>query len=114
MLIRPGEAKIRKAENIEVANYITKDSSNNFSLAVVTLRGRHPKVRNRISDRGYFVLEGRASVVVGDQTAQVSAGDVVFIPAGTWHFIEGDVKYIAVNSPPFDPALEEVSEQVPR
>lgn len=110
MFIRLGEAKIRKAENMEVANYITRDSSSKFSLAAVTLRGQHAKVRNPVSDRGYFVLEGKASVVVGDQTAEVSAGDVVFIPAGTWHLIEGNIKYISVNSPPFDPALEEVGE----
>lgn len=110
MIIRLGEARIRKTENMEVANYITRESSNNFSLAVVNLQGRHPKVRNRTSDRGYFILEGGATVVVADKTAEVSAGDAVFIPAGTWHSIEGKVKYVAVNSPPFDPTLEELAE----
>lgn len=110
MFIKLGEAKIRKAENMEVANYITRDSSRNFSLAIITMQGRHPKVRNSVSDRGYFILEGRANIVVGDETAEVSSGDAVFIPAGTWHFIEGNVKYIAVNSPPFDPAFEETNQ----
>ena len=110
MIIRTGDARIRRTENMEVANYITRESSNSFSLAVIALQGRHPKVRNHTSDRGYFVLEGRASVVVGERTAEVSAGDAVFIPAGTWHSIEGDVKYLVVNSPPFEPTSEELGE----
>jgi len=107
MIIRIGEARIREAGNMSISNYVTKETSKGFSLAVVALRGLHGKVRSSVSDRGYYILQGRANVFVGDESSEVSVGDAVFIPAGTWHAIEGDVKYCVINSPAFDPKFEE-------
>ena len=36
----------------------------------------------------YVILDGRASVVVGDEQGEVTAGDLVFIPRGATHAIQ--------------------------
>ncbi len=43
-----------------------------------------------------YVLRGRANIGIGDDTFAVSAGDVVFIPAGVPHW------YRAADSGPFE------------
>ena len=54
-----------------------------------------PRHTNTVEHEQY-VLRGRASVGIGDQTYEVSAGDVVFIPAGVPHW------YRAEDSEPFE------------
>lgn len=46
--------------------------------------GGMPRHTNRVEHEQY-VLAGRARVTVGDEAHEVSAGDVLFIPAGTPH-----------------------------
>jgi mannose-6-phosphate isomerase-like protein (cupin superfamily) len=36
----------------------------------------------------YYIVEGQARVVVGDEEAEVTASDMVFIPRGTQHAIK--------------------------
>jgi mannose-6-phosphate isomerase-like protein (cupin superfamily) len=58
------------------------------------------------SDRAYLIVEGEAEVEVGSKMSHVQAGDAVYIPKGTPHSITGKVRYVIVNSPPFDPSNE--------
>ena len=47
--------------------------------------GGMPRHTNTVEHEQY-VLSGRADVGIGDETYEVSAGDVVFIPAGVPHW----------------------------
>ncbi|GHJ23046.1 cupin domain-containing protein [Streptomyces albus] len=54
-------------------------------------------------DEIYFVASGRASLTVGDETAQVARGSVVHVPAGVphkFHHITEDLRVLVVFSPP--------------
>ncbi|MFF2651631.1 cupin domain-containing protein [Streptomyces sp. NPDC058045] len=54
-------------------------------------------------DEVYFVVSGRASVTVGDETTQVARGSVVYVPAGVmhrFHHISEDLRVLVVFSPP--------------
>ena len=46
--------------------------------------GGMPRHTNTVEHEQY-VLKGKARVVIGDQTHEVAAGHVVYIPAGTPH-----------------------------
>ncbi len=55
-------------------------------------------------DKCYFVLEGRARVVSGDDTYEVDPGGIVWCPAGEDHGVEhgggdGDVRLLVFMAP---------------
>lgn len=83
----------------------------NFDFVVADLDGDHPTVINHESDRAYFVLEGEGQVQVGEETYDVESEDLVTIKAGEKHSIRGDLRYLIITSPPFDPDNEEVIEE---
>ena len=106
MVIRYKDATVRRGDNIEIRNYITKDMSSSFSLAVSKLNGLHPRTMNVVSDRAYYIIEGKGTVIVADEENTVQAGDAVYIPKNTPHSIEGQLTYVLLNAPSFDPANE--------
>lgn len=72
---------------------IGPDEGPNFALRRFTIQpgGGMPRHTNTV-EHEQFVLRGSASVTLGDEHRRVSAGDVVFIPAGMPHSYrtEGD------------------------
>lgn len=53
-------------------------------------------------DEVYFVVSGRASITVGEETTQVARGSVVYVPAGVphkFHHISEDLRVLVVFSP---------------
>jgi len=102
MVIRLREATSRKADNFEVFNLITSSISGTMSVAMVELAGNHPKSRSTKCDRAYVILRGTALVEVGEERASVEEGDVVYIPKNSVHCISGNVRYLVLNTPPFD------------
>ncbi|QES49130.1 cupin domain-containing protein [Streptomyces venezuelae] len=54
-------------------------------------------------DEVYFVVSGRGSITVGEETTTVARGSVVYVPAGVphrFHHISEDLKVLVVFSPP--------------
>ncbi len=65
------------------------DGMPNFAMRrfIMGEGGGMPRHTNTVEHEQY-VLAGRARVVIGDRTHEVTAGDVVYIPAGTPHSYE--------------------------
>lgn len=65
---------------------IGPDEGPNFALRrfIMEPGGGMPTHTNRVEHEQY-VLRGRATIWIGDETHQVSADDVVYIPAGVPH-----------------------------
>ncbi len=65
------------------------DGMPNFAMRrfIMGEGGGMPRHTNAVEHEQY-VLSGRARVVIGDETHEVSAGSVVYIPAGTPHSYE--------------------------
>jgi quercetin dioxygenase-like cupin family protein len=63
-----------------------EDGAPNFAMRrfVMGEDGGMPRHTNRVEHEQY-VLRGRARVSVGDEVHEVSAGDVLYIPAGMPH-----------------------------
>lgn len=68
---------------------IGAEQNPNFAMRRFIMQpgGGMPLHTNTVEHEQY-VLRGRARVVIGEKTHDVSAGDVVFIPAGTPHSYE--------------------------
>lgn len=91
-----------EAEAVEAGTDATRqvligpDEAPNFALRRFTMEpgGGMPLHTNRVEHEQY-VLRGEARVRVGEEEITVSAGDVVYIPAGVPH------AYRAVGAEPF-------------
>ena len=83
----------------------------NFALRrfIMEPGGGMPRHTNTVEHEQY-VLRGRARIGIGDQVVEVSADDVVFIPAGTPHWYEtlGDERFEFLCVVPNGPDLIEV------
>ncbi len=99
---------VRRAEDLPVESVaagsgterqvlIGEDTGPNFQMRRFIMQpgGGMPRHTNTVEHEQY-VLRGRASVGIDDETYEVSDGDVVFIPAGVPHW------YRAADSGPFE------------
>jgi mannose-6-phosphate isomerase-like protein (cupin superfamily) len=76
----------------------------NMSVGLYALdAGESDPQRPHRQDEVYFVVSGRASITVGQETTQVARGSVVYVPAGAvhkLHHISEDLRVLVVFSPP--------------
>ena len=108
ILRKRSEAVVRgEGTDYVIHNYITKENSRNASVAVSVLRGKLWKTMNRISDRVYYIIEGKGRFIFDKEELEADAGDMIYVPAGTPYKIEGHFKAVLVNAPPFSVENEE-------
>ncbi|WIV68448.1 cupin domain-containing protein [Natrialbaceae archaeon AArc-T1-2] len=95
-LIRDGEAieyePVDAADGLEKAVLIGEDhGAPNFAMRRFTLEAGSevPKHTNELEHEQY-VLDGEYTVGIEDEEREVSAGDSLFVPAGTVHWYRND------------------------
>ncbi|MBM3322181.1 cupin domain-containing protein, partial [candidate division WOR-3 bacterium] len=60
-----------------------------YSLAVARIEpGAGSRPHRLRTSEVYYILQGQGEVYVADETAKVSAGDAVYIPAGAVQWLE--------------------------
>ncbi len=76
----------------------------NMSVGLYALNaGQSDPQRPQRQDVVNFVVSGRASMTVGEETTTVARGSVVYVPAGAqarFHHITEDLRVLVVFSPP--------------
>ncbi|MFI6003708.1 cupin domain-containing protein [Streptomyces sp. NPDC051366] len=76
----------------------------NMSVGLYALdAGQSDPQQPHHQDEVYFVVSGRASITVGEETTTVARGSVVYVPAGVvhkFHHITEDLRVLVVFSPP--------------
>ncbi|MFJ3879313.1 cupin domain-containing protein [Streptomyces sp. NPDC090077] len=76
----------------------------NMSVGLYALdAGESDPQQPHLQDEVYFVVSGRASITVGEETTVVANGSVVYVPAGVphkFHHITEPLKVMVVFSPP--------------
>lgn len=78
------------------------------SFAVVDIDGTHGPVRMNGIDEVLYIIEGRLTISQDGQDYDVCQGDLFHLKAGAWRTEKGKARVLAVCTPPFDPAREEV------
>lgn len=95
--IRIGESRTLRFEG---ASY-----GSNVSFFLVTSDpGQGPSLHRHPYDETWSVLEGEATIVVGDKTFVARAGDTAVAPADTWHRFtntgSGTLKIVCIHASP--------------
>ena len=91
---------VKHAEDVEKKNVaagrdttiqvlVSAQEGPNFALRKFSMQagGGMPLHTNTVEHEQY-VLRGHARIGIGDETHEITAGDVVFIPAGVVHYYE--------------------------
>ena len=100
-LITKKDSIFRQISEFKTANnYITKDTSPNFSLA--TTSGFNC-LETEITqyDRIYFVLTGVLELSFGEDKITINPNDSIFIKKGTTYTISGTFNVVVANQPAF-------------
>jgi len=88
---------ITAAKDTEIQVLISPEESPNFAMRRITMQpgGDMPKHINTVEHEQY-VISGSAQVGINDETFEVSAGNIHFIPAGTphWYKTTGDEPFV--------------------
>ena len=58
----------------------------------------------------YVILEGSGEIILDGERLPVGPDDVIMIPPGTHHALDGEFEIINIVCPPFDPADEHLVE----
>ena len=98
-VVRKSEAVERKiAESKTVKNYITKDVTQDVSLAVTEMTD-HSEKETTHYNRIYYVIKGSLILIIDGEEIILHEGDAGFIPAGTTYEMKGTSKIVTVNQP---------------
>lgn len=81
--------------------------TDNLSIARVEVDpGSHQQSHHHVPEQAYIIVSGNGRIKVGAETADVQAGDILYIPSNVEHAVAnaGPEKliYISVTVPAFD------------
>jgi mannose-6-phosphate isomerase-like protein (cupin superfamily) len=99
--------RLDQLEAERIANdgaYLRFIRGRNLSVGLYALgAGQQDPQRPQAEDVVFFVVSGRASLTIGEETTTVANGSVVYVPAGAprrFHHITEDLRVMVVFSPP--------------
>lgn len=99
--ITPNEKVTREVnKDHSIDNYLTKNTTENVSLAISKLNG---KIENdkTLNERVYYFLKADAEFEIEEEKVQVNTGDVLYIPNNTNYSVKGIFEAVTVNTPAF-------------
>lgn len=108
MKISEKDAPLRKVDEALTIVSLFNGENFKFDCVIGKLNGHHPKVINTVSDRAYYILEGEGQINVDSVVYDVAAGDLIVIKQNQVHGVDGNLKYLIITAPPFNPANEHV------
>jgi len=84
-----------------------------YSLAVAWLSvGKRSRAHTLATAEVYYLIQGSGVMHIGDEAAEVAAGDAVYIPPGSVQWLENngrdDIEFVCIVDPAWRPEDEEV------
>jgi glyoxylate utilization-related uncharacterized protein len=84
------------------------EHSEDISITWVNIWGHHQRMVCDISDRPYYIIEGKGVFQLGDdEPFEVEGGDFVYIPRGVPYEFSGHMTYLVMNGPAFLPGSDQ-------
>ena len=86
--------------------YNSKKDFRNASAAYFEVSTHHGRVKSKLSDRVYYILEGQGRFVINNKSFPVRKTDVIIVPRKTPYDYFGRMKLFLVHVPAFDQEYE--------
>lgn len=108
-MIKPTKFIYDKQKSIEVEknyivdNYLSESDNVGYSIVRTHLNGKHPYMKNVISNRSYYLINGYAKFYFEDEVISLEEGELLTIPKDTKYAFEGKFDAILVDCPAFNP-----------
>ncbi len=99
--ITPNE-RVTRTVNCEhsIDNYLTKETTENISLAISKLNGEL-ELSKTLSERVYYFIKANAEFNIEGEKVSVNDGDVLYFPSDTNYSVKGIFEAVTVNTPAF-------------
>ena len=99
--ISRNEKITRKISEVHSAdNYLTKETTENESLAVTRLNGKLDSSKI-INERVYYFISADADFLIDNEKVHCESGDVLYLNKDTNYSAEGSFEAITINVPAF-------------
>ncbi len=83
-------------------NFAMPTSTDSLSITHIRHWSAHPRMKCDESDRAMFMIDGEASIQIGDEPPELlHAGDFALIPRGIAYEFSGEFTYLVINAPAF-------------
>ena len=89
-------------KNYIIDNYLDKSSNLGYSVVRTHLDGKHPLMKNTLSNRTYYIIDGTARFYVGNEQFTLKQGDTLTITKDTLYRFEGKFDAILISCPAFE------------
>lgn len=86
--------------------YSSKEDFKNASVAYFDVDGEHGRVKSKLSNRVYYVIEGKGKFIINGKSVPVSKNDVVIVPKNTPYNYKGKMKLLLTHTPAYDAKYE--------
>lgn len=93
---------IEVEKNYIIDNYLGEDANLGYSVVRTHLDGKHPLMKNLVSNRTYYFLKGSAQFDVDGEIYDVKEGDTLTIEKDTLYKFEGKFDAILISCPAFN------------
>ena len=93
-------------EGLSAYSYSSVNDFSGASAAVFEVTGSHGKVLSKISNRIYYILEGKGIFIIDGAEITVKKTDVIIVPHNTPYDYNGKMKLFLVHTPPWNEEAE--------
>ena len=99
--ISKNEKITRKISEVHYAdNYLTKETTENISLAITKLNGKLDSSKI-INERVYYFISADVDFIIDDEKVHCESGDVLYLDKDTSYSAKGEFEAITINVPAF-------------
>lgn len=81
-------------------NYLTKETTENISLAVTKLDGRLDLTKLK-NERVYYFISANVNFIIDGEKVHLESGDVLYLDKNTNYSAEGSFEAVTINVPAF-------------
>lgn len=93
---------IEVEKNYNIDNYMEGWSDLGYSVVRTHLKGKHPLMKNTISNRTYYIINGNGVFYANTKEYNVQTGDMITIPKNTKYKFDGEFDAILISNPAFN------------
>ena len=96
------EQKVRRnISNVHLAdNYLTKETTENISLAITKLNGKL-ELSKLVNERVYYFISANVSFIIDGEMVHCESGDVLYLDKNSIYSADGFFEAVTINVPAF-------------